>query len=102
MLAAGSTVSSSLPGFLDPGRLDRLEDPLAAALRVVVEIVQLLHPLEEVGEADGLGVAGFDEVVALKYLDEQKLTRRPMKVEELFAPNISAGLENYLKATGED
>ncbi|TMH89361.1 MAG: hypothetical protein E6H47_06015 [Betaproteobacteria bacterium] len=38
MLAAGSTVSSFLPGFLDPGR----QDLLAAALRVVVEIVQLL------------------------------------------------------------
>ena len=38
----------------------------------------------------------------VRYLDEQKLTRRPMKVEELFAPNISRGLEDYLKATGED
>jgi len=56
VLAAGSTVSSSLPGFLDPSRLDRLQDLLAAALRVVVEIVQLPHPLEEVGEADGLWV----------------------------------------------
>lgn len=38
----------------------------------------------------------------VRYLDEQKLTRRPMKVEELFAPNIDAGLVNYLRATGED
>jgi 4,5-dihydroxyphthalate decarboxylase len=38
----------------------------------------------------------------VRYLDEQKLTRRPMKVEELFAPNINRGLEDYLKATGED
>lgn len=38
----------------------------------------------------------------VRYLDEQKLTRRPMKVEELFAPNISQGLDAYLKATGED
>lgn len=38
----------------------------------------------------------------VRYLDEQKLTRRPMKVEELFAPNIDRGLEDYLKATGED
>lgn len=38
----------------------------------------------------------------LRYLDEQKLTRRPMNVEELFAPNVSKGLEDYLKATGED
>jgi 4,5-dihydroxyphthalate decarboxylase len=38
----------------------------------------------------------------VQYLDEQKLSRRPMKVEELFAPNIDQGLEDYLKATGED
>jgi 4,5-dihydroxyphthalate decarboxylase len=38
----------------------------------------------------------------VRYLDEQKLSRRPMKVEELFAPNINRGLEDYLRATGED
>ena len=38
----------------------------------------------------------------VQYLDEQKLSRRRMKVEELFAPNINPGLVNYLKATGED
>jgi 4,5-dihydroxyphthalate decarboxylase len=38
----------------------------------------------------------------VRYLDEQKLTRRPMKVEELFAPNIDRALEDYLNATGED
>jgi 4,5-dihydroxyphthalate decarboxylase len=38
----------------------------------------------------------------VRYLDEQQLTRRPMKVEELFAPNINRGLEDYLRATGED
>jgi 4,5-dihydroxyphthalate decarboxylase len=38
----------------------------------------------------------------VQYLDEQKLSRRRMKVEELFVPNISAGLDHYLKATGED
>ena len=38
----------------------------------------------------------------VRYLDEQKLTRRPMRVEELFAPNVSTGLTDYLKATGED
>ena len=36
------------------------------------------------------------------YLDEQRLTRRKMKVEELFVPNISPGLDDYLRATGED
>jgi 4,5-dihydroxyphthalate decarboxylase len=36
------------------------------------------------------------------YLDEQGLTRRKMSVEELFAPNISPGLGEYLRATGED
>src|SRR5712691_3713509 len=36
------------------------------------------------------------------YLDEQKLSRRRMKVEELFVPNISPGLAEYLRATGED
>jgi len=36
------------------------------------------------------------------YLDEQKLSRRRMSVEELFAPNIGPGLADYLRATGED
>jgi 4,5-dihydroxyphthalate decarboxylase len=38
----------------------------------------------------------------VRHLDEQKLTRRPMSVEELFVPNISPGLDEYLRATGED
>jgi len=38
----------------------------------------------------------------VSYVDEQKLSRRRMKVEELFAPNISPGLTDYLRATGED
>ena len=38
----------------------------------------------------------------VQYLDEQQLTRRRMKVEELFAPNISPALADYLRATGED
>ncbi|MGH6675849.1 MAG: ABC transporter substrate-binding protein, partial [Xanthobacteraceae bacterium] len=36
------------------------------------------------------------------YLDEQRLTRRKMSVDELFAPNIGPGLADYLRATGED
>jgi 4,5-dihydroxyphthalate decarboxylase len=36
------------------------------------------------------------------YLDEQQLTRRRMSVEELFVPNISPALLDYLRATGED
>jgi 4,5-dihydroxyphthalate decarboxylase len=42
----------------------------------------------------------LDALVA--YLDEQKLSRRKMRVEELFVPNISPGLDDYLRATGED
>jgi 4,5-dihydroxyphthalate decarboxylase len=38
----------------------------------------------------------------LAYLDEQKLSRRRMRVDELFVPNIGAGLADYLRATGED
>ena len=38
----------------------------------------------------------------VQYLDEQGLTRRRMKVEELFAPNIQPELLHYLRATGED
>lgn len=38
----------------------------------------------------------------VQYLDEQKLARRRMQVEELFAPNVDPGLERYLRATGED
>jgi len=38
----------------------------------------------------------------MTYLDEQKLTRRRMKVEELFVPNISPFLNEYLRATAEE
>jgi 4,5-dihydroxyphthalate decarboxylase len=37
----------------------------------------------------------------VRYLDEQTLTRRRMRVEELFAPNIDSHLDQYLSATGE-
>ena len=37
----------------------------------------------------------------LAYLDEQKLAKRRMSVGELFVPNISPGLADYLRATGE-
>ena len=37
----------------------------------------------------------------LAYLDEQKLSKRRMSVDELFVPNISSGLAEYLRATGE-
>jgi len=36
------------------------------------------------------------------YLDEQKLSQRRMRVEELFVPNIGPGLTDYLRATGEE
>ncbi len=38
----------------------------------------------------------------VRHLDEQQLTRRPMRIEELFAPNVQRGLQDYLRATGED
>jgi 4,5-dihydroxyphthalate decarboxylase len=38
----------------------------------------------------------------VSYLDEQRLTRRRMSVEELFAQNVDQGLGRYLRATGED
>jgi 4,5-dihydroxyphthalate decarboxylase len=38
----------------------------------------------------------------VSYLDEQKLSRRRMSVEELFAPNINPGLVEYLRATAEE
>ena len=41
----------------------------------------------------------LDALVA--YLDEQRLSRRRMRVEELFAPNIHPALNDYLRATGE-
>ena len=37
----------------------------------------------------------------MTYLDEQKLSHRKVKVDELFVPNISPGLIDYLRATGE-
>src|SRR5258707_10460335 len=45
--------SPRLLHLLDPRHLDRLEDLLAAALGVVVEFVERLHPLEQVGETHG-------------------------------------------------
>jgi 4,5-dihydroxyphthalate decarboxylase len=38
----------------------------------------------------------------VSHLDEQRLTRRRMNVEELFVPNIGPGLAEYLRGTGED
>lgn len=38
----------------------------------------------------------------VRHLDEQRLTRRKMSVEELFVANVGPGLEDYLHATGED
>jgi 4,5-dihydroxyphthalate decarboxylase len=38
----------------------------------------------------------------MTHLDEQKLTRRRMKVEELFVANISPFLNEYLRATAEE
>jgi 4,5-dihydroxyphthalate decarboxylase len=38
----------------------------------------------------------------VRHLDEQKLTRRKMSIEELFVANIAPGLGEYLRATGED
>lgn len=35
------------------------------------------------------------------HMDEQGLTRRKMSVEELFVPNISGDLANYLRSIGE-
>lgn len=37
----------------------------------------------------------------VRHLDEQRLTRRKMRVEELFVANIGPGLAEYLRATGE-
>lgn len=37
----------------------------------------------------------------VQYLDEQRLTRRRMRVEELFVPNIRPELFRYLRGTGE-
>lgn len=38
----------------------------------------------------------------VRQLDQQKLARRPMTVEELFVPNIGPGLAEYLRATAEE
>src|SRR5499427_1695388 len=46
----------ALLGLFDPGSLDGLEDLLAAAPGLVVEAVELLHPFEQVGEAERPGI----------------------------------------------
>jgi 4,5-dihydroxyphthalate decarboxylase len=38
----------------------------------------------------------------MAYLDEQGLSQRRMKIEELFTPNIERGLVEYLRGTGEE
>ena len=38
----------------------------------------------------------------MQFLDEQQLTRRRMDIAELFAPNVSPQLAQYLRATGEN
>src|SRR5206468_2098451 len=48
-----STADQRLLHLVDPRHLDRLEDFFAAALRVVVEFVERLHPLEQIGETHG-------------------------------------------------
>jgi 4,5-dihydroxyphthalate decarboxylase len=37
----------------------------------------------------------------VRHLDEQRLTRRKMSVEDLFVPNVGPGLAEYLRATSE-
>jgi hypothetical protein len=53
---AASAPDERIPGLVDPRHLDRLEDLLAAVLRVVLEAGQCQHPLHEVGEAHRLRV----------------------------------------------
>jgi 4,5-dihydroxyphthalate decarboxylase len=38
----------------------------------------------------------------LSHLDEQRLTRRRMNIDELFVPNIGPGLVEYLRSTAEE
>src|SRR5207245_5030220 len=49
----GQERPGQLLDLVDPRHLDRLEDLLPAVLRVVVELVEFLHPLEQVGETHG-------------------------------------------------
>lgn len=72
---------------------------------LAVSLPWLIHEIERTREvAWDYSIEGSRPTLEalVQYLDEQKLTRRRMKVEELFAPNIDPGLERYLRATGEE
>src|SRR3990172_954450 len=45
-----------LSNFIDPGQLKRLQDLLAAVLRIVIETIELVHPAEKIGKADRQGI----------------------------------------------
>jgi 4,5-dihydroxyphthalate decarboxylase len=78
-------------------------DALTVGLPWVIDEVESMHKLFGVQIWD-YSIAGsrpaLEALVA--YLDEQGLSRRRMKVEELFVPNIEPALAEYLRGTGED
>jgi len=78
-------------------------DALAVGLPWVIDEIESAHTLlgPQIWDysIDG-SRATLEALVA--FLDEQRLTQRRMRVEDLFAPNIGPGLAEYLRATGED
>ncbi len=78
-------------------------DALTLGLPWVVDEVEAMHKLfgPQIWDYSIEGSRPtLDALVA--HLDEQRLTRRRMSVEELFVPNIGPALAEYLRATGED
>src|SRR5687768_3693034 len=77
---------SRLPGLVDPCRLDRLEDLLAGAFRIVVEARQRAHPVVEVGEADRVRV---DVRMRLRELDRDLPAVGPLESHGVLLQDFS-------------
>jgi 4,5-dihydroxyphthalate decarboxylase len=78
-------------------------DALTVSLPWIIDEVEAAHRLfgRQIWDYSVEGSRPTLEAL-VAHLDEQRLTQRPMSVEELFVPNIGPGLAEYLLATGED
>jgi len=77
-------------------------DALTVSLPWVIDEIELTHGIFGPQIWDYSIEGSVPTLNALvTYLDEQQLSRRPMRVDDLFVPNISPDLADYLQATGE-
>jgi 4,5-dihydroxyphthalate decarboxylase len=77
-------------------------DALTVSLPWVIDEIELTHGIFGPQIWDYSIEGSVPTLNALvTYLDEQQLSQRPMSVDDLFVPNISPDLADYLQATGE-